>query len=300
MNLEAFSFAEALSTLRLVMRKHGQAVHTETWQGMPVAHRPEAEMRELLNVDLTVPLRGNSDLAHWRADIKPNLPWADEHFDERVGGEPLNPPPSWVRWPWSNAADKSRTTEGGKFNHTYPERYWPKLAGDLATFMDAHAQDCQAVTIAREAGNKWPAINYCDCGLVGVPIKGIRHTYGDLSDVVQLLVDQPLTRQAWLPIFFPEDTGVGDGGRKPCTLGYQFIVRRATPDGPPLLHCYYPLRSCDLYRHLPDDIYLTVRLMLWVLEQCASRSSFWANVQPGSLAMHMTSLHVFVNDLRQL
>jgi hypothetical protein len=108
----------------------------------------------------------------------------------------------------------------------------------------------------------------------------------------------PLTRQAYLPIFFPEDTGVGDGGRKPCTLGYQFIVRDDK------LHIYYPMRSCDLLRHFRDDCYLTVRLAIWVLEQLrfslleADKESkaFWANVQLGSLAMHMTSLHCFIGD----
>lgn len=258
MNIDAQSVPEALSTLRYMMKKRGAAVMTEAWQGVSTANRPDLETRELLNVRVTVPVP-EGDLDVLRAACAPNLPWADDHFLERVCGQPLNPPPSWAWWPWAGSANKFRT--GEKFNHTYPERYWPKYAERLPQL---------------------------------APVYGIRGYYGDLHDVVSLLVAQPHTRQAYLPIFFPEDTGVGDGGRKPCTLGYQFILRDQK------LHCFYPMRSCDLVRHYSDDVYLTMRLMLWVIEQCASQSEPWRQVTPGSLTMHMTSLHVFVNDLRSL
>jgi hypothetical protein len=32
-------------------------------------------------------------------DIQPNLPWAEDHFQERISGMPLNPPPSQAWWP---------------------------------------------------------------------------------------------------------------------------------------------------------------------------------------------------------
>ncbi len=160
------------------------------------------------------------------------------------------------------SADKFRAQ--AKFNHTYPERFWPRFAGDdPLRVLGQHA------------------------------LRGIRFEYGDLASVIALLRKEPLTRQAYLPIFFPEDTGIGDGGRKPCTLGYQFIMREGE------LHCYYPMRSTDLIRHLRDDIYLAVRLLLWVLAQC-SVDQAWSTVKPGSLTMHMTSLHCFVNDMRDL
>ena len=50
-------------------------------------------------------------------------------------------------------------------------------------------------------------------------------------------VKEPHTRQAWIPLFFPEDTGVGDGGRKPCTLGYQIIVREGNAHSSMLQCC---------------------------------------------------------------
>jgi len=256
MMIETKLFPQALSILRAAMLDQSTVVKTETWQGQDVRARPDAVTNELLNVTLCADLRRQEDLEAWRQEVKPNLPWADDHFLERVSGEPLNPPPSWAWWPWSGSASKHRDA-AEKFNHTYPERYWPKLAG-------------------------------------GGPHEGIRGQYGDLADVVNLLVQQPHSRQAYLPIFFPEDTGVGDGGRKPCTLGYQFIMRGGR------LHVFYPMRSCDLMRHFADDFYLTVRLLLWMLVELRQRDATWNLVRPGTLTMHMTSLHVFANDMVQL
>jgi hypothetical protein len=280
MHLDARTFPEAWSTLRVVMKGHGRPVTTETWQGVDVRQRPDAATYELLNVTLTLDLRGEGDVNTqdpdvWRQEIRPNLPWADDHFAERVSGSPLNPPPSWAWWPWAGSAAKHRNNEE-KFNHTYPERYWPKYAGE------------RPGTLAARDGSTLQT-HY-----------GIRSAYGDLDDLVTLLVQQPHTRQAYLPIFFPEDTGVGDGGRKPCTLGYQFILREGG------LHCFYPMRSCDLVRHFRDDVYLTIRLMLWIIEQCRHSaygcvvSPVWETARLASLTMHMTSLHIFENDRRAL
>ena len=119
----------------------------------------------------------------------------------------------------------------------------------------------------------------------------IHFDYGDLGDIIKLLADQPLTRQAYLPVWFPEDTGALHGGRLPCTLGYQFIMR----DG--RFHIIYPIRSCDFVRHFRDDIYMTVRLLQWVKERAAELNSVWDEVRLGTYTMHITSLHCFVQDL---
>src|SRR3546814_17811567 len=75
----------------------------------------------------------------------------------------------------------------------------------------------------------------------------------------------PYTRQAYLPVWFPEDTGSASGQRVPCTLGYQFLIRE-TPAGK-VLHIIYNMRSCDFMRHLADDIYMTIRLAQWMPDQ---------------------------------
>ena len=80
--------------------------------------------------------------------------------------------------------------------------------------------------------------------------------------------------------------------RVPCSLGYHFIMRNDE------LHIVYYLRSCDFVRHFRDDVYMTIRLLLWVLEQCrlTTQDHPWDNVKTGTLTMHMTSLHIFKAD----
>lgn len=266
-HLELRYFRAIKAQLRRAMIERGSDVHTDTWQGSDISKRPEAEMRELLNVTIHVPQVAHR-LENLQRDIEPNLPWADDHFEERVCGWPINPGIEWANWPWGKSAADFLTV--GQFNHNYMERLWPKLAGKKSATYAPH--DWQG------AGPRGD-LNF-----------GIRGPYGDLYDLIDLIDKDPHTRQAWVPLFFPEDTGVGDGGRKPCTLGYQFMLR----DGK--IHTYYPLRSCDLVRHWADDVYLALRLALWVKE----KSKSWANYPLGSFTMHMTSLHCFKNDLRGL
>jgi thymidylate synthase len=263
------NFAQAINETERDMVEMGLPVHTERWQGMEIQHRPDMKMYELLNHGFQVRELKTLDLEYYKEQIKPNLPWADDHFLERVGGEPINPGEEWKNWPWGKHASKS-LVDGQKFNHNYMERYWPKYAGKTH---DGHlSQDNHLLE------------NY-----------GIRNNYGDLSDLIQLIVKEPLTRQAWLPIFFPEDTGISDGGRKPCTLGYQFIIRDNK------LHIYYPLRSCDLMRHFRDDIYLTIRLGIFILDECRKyKPEVFNDISLGSYTMHCTSLHIFEGDLAKL
>ena len=257
--------------------RHSHKVHTEKWQGMDISNRLEMASHELMNYTFTHDLGGNADLQHWRDDVKPNLPWADNHFEERVCGYPINPGVEWANWPWGGNASRF-LDHMGKFNHNYMERYWPKYAGLLNQ--------------PSRSGKNWRVQAEADWVLA--PRRGIRNEYGDLNDLVESLASNPLSRQEWFPIFHPEDVGEVVGGRKPCSLGYQFWVRGGR------LHVYYPLRSCDFFRHMQDDIYLTIRLLLWVLNECRKRdhtAGYWNEVRPGTFTMHCTSLHVFANDM---
>lgn len=267
-----FSIARAAITARF--KEYSNKVWTEKWQGGDISKRPDMASYELLNETLTVNLFDNENLDYYRRDIQPNLPWADNHFEERVCGAPLNPGTEWANWPWASSADKHRDPEG-VFNHTYAERLWPKFARRIGP----------AMTI-EEAREK---TSWCQ---EGDAHRGIRNPYGDLNSLVNKLADEPLTRQAYIPLFFPEDTGLD--GRMPCTLGYGFIMRENR------LHLYYPLRSCDFVRHWADDCYLAVRLLLWVLDECRKRSARWQKVTPGTYTMHAVSLHVFANDAIQM
>lgn len=259
------SFTAAIDYTSELMRTTSHIVHTEKWQGFDISQRPEARMREIINHSFRVQMLSDS-LDVYRDQIKPNLPWADSHFEERVCGQPLNPGETWKQWPFSLKAQES--LRNGQFDVNYMERYWPRYAG---------------LTL----GGKPP-----------YPIegnRGIRFRYGDLNDLIDLLAREPLTRQAYLPIFFPEDTGAHHGLRVPCTLGYHFLMRDN------YLHVFYPIRSCDFYRHFRDDIYLTIRLTLWIRDQVRSRNPRdWKKVRLGWYSMWIGSLHLFVNDYARL
>lgn len=250
-------FADAIKAVGENLRRNSKLVHPDKWQGIDVAKRPEAAMHEVLHTSFAVMTGGNEDLQNLRADIGPNMPWADDHFRERVEGFPSNPGDTWRSWPWANAADKHRT-EGEKFTHTYMERYWPKYNAE------------------------------------GVKRYGIMYEYGDLNNVVEHLAKHPESRQAFLPVWFPEDTGVTHEGRVPCTLGYHWIRRDD------LLHTTYYIRSCDFYRHFRDDLYLSQRLTIWMLDRLREESLNWSFVRPGLFVFHCVSMHLFVNDFRSL
>jgi len=267
-------FSKALTALTKHMQNDSVIVKPTKWQSIDVSQRPEAEMREMIHIEFQTYMP-TVDLDYYRSAIAPNLPWADHHFiQERISGQPINPGWTWKTWPWGHSADKFRR-EGEQFSHSYAERYWPKYAGLLNADGEQFGADGQPPDTA--------------------PHYGVRYKYGDLDDVVDLLVREPDTRQAYLPIWFPEDTGVVHGERVPCTLGYHFMRRG---NG---IHIYYPIRSCDFYRHLRDDLYLTVRLLLWVLGRCQELNpTDWSKVKPGLFSFWAGSLHMFVGEYRKL
>ena len=259
---------QSFTEMRRIIAKHILAeptIHRGQWQTLDVAQSPAHATHELRNVSIfyTVP----DTISTLEAEVHPDLPWAAEHFEERVGGEPVNPPPSYVRWP-HHGGDSGRHLDHQQFSHTYPERFWPKYAGDPAG-------DGETRT--------WP--NH-----------GIRYNYGDLDQLVGQLVANPLTRQAVLPVWFPEDTGAIDR-RVPCSLTYHFMA-----DDDYTLNVWYSLRACDLVRHFHNDVYFAARLLQWVCERFRFHVRRPVNVAltPGELNMTISSLHAFVGDAGRL
>lgn len=225
----------------------GQVVEHGFWQGK-TAPRPLFEA-----LDYTFKAIMPNDIDEAKGLIEPNLPWADQHFTERVGGKPLNPPPSNEIWPFAQAGNADfKKGKSQLFDHTYPERIWPKNTRGL------------------------------------FPLKGIRFEYGDLDDVVNKLNDDPLTRQAFLPIWFPEDTGKSSNIRVPCSIGYHFMIRHNRLD------ITYWMRSLDMLRHFQDDIYLCWRLADWVIYQlnkeCTQNTPL---IRHGYMKFHAVSAHIF-------
>jgi hypothetical protein len=255
--------ASVVYALGQELRSNGREVRGETWLGM----QAPAPMLEVLESSFRAPMSSNPD--HLVRDLRPNLPWADLHFEERVGRRPTNPGDTYHLWPFypkGTARDEQIRKDERGFTHTYQERIWPKKAIPTEADRELYGDDL-------------------------ICMKGIRYHYGDLDDVVRLLRRDPLTRQAFLPIWFPEDTGAVHGGRVPCTLGYWFVQREG------YLHCTYYIRAVDYFRHLRDDIYLAARLNHWVLDQLVNEGSErWANVKVGFLNMHIGSLHCWAQE----
>ncbi len=264
------NFAVACTDIERRFRTTASQVKANQWQSVDVSRKPEMSTYELLDLSLQIVLP-TENLDHYRDDIRPNLPWADHHFEqERISSEPINPGVTWKDWPWGHSAGNF-LNENKQFSHTYAERYWPRYAG--------HTGDGRLTDLEENPDGR----------------KGIRFPYGDLMDVVTLLDSDPNTRQAVLPVWFPEDTGVVHKQRVPCSISYVFTHRFG------YLHTFYHIRSCDYIRHFQDDCYLTVRLMLWILERLRNRNpERWNAVRPGRYTMHINSLHMFVNDYAKL
>ena len=254
----------------------GYPVDTGHWQGVPTAGKPDLVTREIDDCCWRAPMPQTEEYLVGQA--KPSMHWAEDHFQERVSGVPSNPGEEYKNWPWWGGQD-AQTMGDGRFTHTYQERFWPKWAGEP------------------RPGRGVPG--YKDGRLVG-----IRYPYGDLNDLIELLYRHPFTRQAYIPIFFPEDTGAVHGGRIPCTLGYHFMLRQM-PEGNPKLHLWYTIRSCDLIQHFRNDVYLTVRLAQWVINELTERDmkvdveahpehdNVWSVAELGNLTFECHSLHYF-------
>ena len=280
--MKPYFFPEEPSTGQYLMLAsdllEAPVVHTGEWQAMKTDTSPAHATHELEDVSLVWDRIPQTAGGLYNMLPAIDIEWAAEHFEERVSGQPMNPAPSHVRWPYAVRGNADHTDAGARFDHTYPERFWPKHAGpDHEGY--AYTKDGGVQTVDMHGQGDIDDI----CG----GHQGIRFHYGDLQDVVDLLVRSPLTRQAYLPVWFPEDTGAVDGQRVPCTLGYHFMQRGGR------LSCRYYLRSCDLYRHLSNDVFFAAALTHWVCNKVTEAGPWF---RPGGLAIHISSLHSFVGD----
>lgn len=265
------SFETLYQELRQNLLDRAPLVDVGSWHSQDVRNNPLLVTRELPWISFNIHVPNSTSVL--QQELKPNVPWAEQHFQERVSGQPLNPPPSHVNWPWAHAQHQSGVEE--KFSHTYPERMWPRFANTEGKTPEGRQ--------------------------IFVPHIGIRFQYGDLSDVIRLLAKELYTRQAYLPIFFPEDTGgaVRLKERIPCSLGYHFMVRD-NEQGKPIMDCMYSMRSCDFVRHFRDDIYMAARLLQWMVREVNFLKDFSWDVTPGHLRVHIASLHMMEGDLYKL
>lgn len=254
------TFKSQYQQLRTLLMKFGEPVDTGQWQSQDDVPMTATHEIQFVTLRVDVPVTP-IELA---ADVEPNMPWAEDHFQERVSGYAWNPPPSAADWPHVQQGHEDHTSDSGRFSHTYPERLWP-----------------YGINPAAEGMSQSPYINMT----LGGDVDWIVGQFGDLEALVRLLLDYRHTRQAFIPIWWPCDGMMAGALRVPCTIGYHFIIRDDKLD------CHYFMRSCDMLRHLRDDVYMAARLMQWI-------AGALPHTTPGRLVMPITSLHVFESDMQ--
>src|SRR5262245_41328374 len=302
MNFEVMNgFQELYKTIAHKMVLNAWEVDTGHWQGLKDV--PQTKTFELPYVNILWHKVPDSQGALER-EVKPNMPWAEDHFIERVGGRPLNPGEQYKNWPWfaGNVPVHMGITEpwvsetdwayvagvvmgegtidnskGKPRLHIYQkdrefledirrrikvgriscreqtsqlksngpicvlcvtnkqEIEWvlthllPYLSGEkrvkagqgLILISDRPDHGNEKDLISEPRFSHTYMTRYWPKGLS----TGIEFTPGDLMDIARLLVREPYTRQAYLPVWFPEDTGAVEEQRVPCSLGYHFMLR---------------------------------------------------------------------------
>jgi thymidylate synthase len=76
----------------------------------------------------------------------------------------------------------------------------------------------------------------------------------------------------------------GGGGRVPCSLYYQLMIREGRLD------LIYAMRSCDLLAHFAIDIILALLLQSWFADEL--------NIHTGEFTYFCGSLHSYYHDLK--
>jgi len=119
-----------------------------------------------------------------------------------------------------------------------------------------------------------------------------------LELVVQMLIEKPLSRQAIIQLWSPQDLVHGlMGGMKdvPCSIGLQFLIRDAQ------LRMTVWMRSSDAWLGLPNDIFAFTSMQLLVM-QAINREVDQAGdkvLTLGPATFNMTSLHIYGRDLEK-
>lgn len=222
------------------------------WQQLDVSQSPEHATYELLNVNVEMPMPEKK----FTSDPGPGVGAIDC---------------IWPDLPWAEGHFLERVAGKAVNPGDWHDR-WPYHKHGEALHLKGKIYDHNYME------RIWPK------GL----LKGYRFPVGDLNDVIDHLLRKKGTRQAYLPLWFPEDTGAIEDQRVPCTLGYQFIIRNDE------LNIVYLMRSCDIYRHFTNDVYMAVRLAQHVL------SYLPRTISMGRLNMSITSLHGFYGDTEEI
>ena len=131
-------------------------VGVDRWQTLDVSGSDAHRTYELLQASIYYDMPRTKDEAE--KFIQPDQPWSEGHFQERIGGKPINPGYWHAHWPY-HAGQVELHQKSKKYDHNYMERFWPTgLMIDPGT------------------------------GEPSEPFSGYRFAVGDLQDVVTMLI----------------------------------------------------------------------------------------------------------------
>jgi thymidylate synthase len=216
---------------------NGNPATSKKWQAIDI----DSELYEIINRYLQMDMP--ETIEELALETKADLPWSENHFQERISRNPANPGYEYLNWPYYKPEDHNslfRSEGETYFSHTYMERFWP------------------------------------DKNLKGTGKMG--YNFGDFDDLIERIKEDPGTRQAFYAIWHPQDSA-NDGVRLPCTIGYHFLIRNNK------MYMTYLIRSCDIFRHFKNDIYMSIRLAQYV------RDHVDPSIAMGEFSMWIGSLH---------
>lgn len=124
MRMRKLSTREAIENLIRVLVLSGKKVNSAKWQATEIGKNNLIEVEDLFFKMLMI-----DDSTRLAELTGADLPWAEDHFQERLAG-PSNPGEQYKNWPyWDFSKQVTEFTNGDKkFSHTYQERFWPYRA----------------------------------------------------------------------------------------------------------------------------------------------------------------------------
>jgi thymidylate synthase len=105
-----------------------------------------------------------------------------------------------------------------------------------------------------------------------------------LPIIIEELKKHPHSRQAIIEIHnnIYDIKNMGGGARIPCSMFYQFLMRDNSLD------LFYTMRSCDFITHWTNDVWLGIRLLMYMSRQ--------TGFSVGRFMHYITSLHAYRKD----
>lgn len=257
------NFPEAMSEIKRDLGEMGSKVRTTTVQDKSLADTGDYDTVELMNYMYCVTNPRFEEL-------KPVQPWADAEWRERKAGAqgvPCNPGAAW--------------------------QLRSENEGDNITWEDYLEIDGQPRRTHKDAAEHRGEVMKLFTNPRQQHRVGFSYAYPErlsrmnqVDAVIEALRKDPMSRQAYVAMWNPEDSDRLGVRRVPCSLGWHFLFR----DG--ALHVMYMMRSCEFSTHFQNDIYLAMRLQEHVAEE--------ARLPRGRFSHFISSFHCYERGLRDV